>query len=61
MKPVSEAAQCPPTPEEMAEAAEILAFIMGMPKDRRARFLAYFLREAEETGAQKMRESLGPR
>lgn len=60
MKDISEAAMRALTPEEGVEAHEILAFIESRPRAFRARFLAYFLREAEETGRQKERQSLGP-
>lgn len=61
MKDISEAARRPPTAEETAEATEILEMIdrkkLAMS---RVALLAYFLREAEETGRQKERQSLGP-
>lgn len=61
MKDNSEAAMRPPTDEELQEATEVLEFVMSQPDRHRERFLAYFLREAEETGRQKERQSLGPR
>ena len=62
MKPISEEAKRPPTAEEAEEATEILLLISKSSNpSTRVGLLAYFLREAEETGRRKERQSLGPK